>query len=272
MVEELSSFAATQHVDLIFESTIQELQPADEFEKEFLEIRLLLRRIITFTPDFHSVKICIDPYNINKKGCVLRIENTGMDLSKVGEILETVTKNLKIVRRVRGTQFILPIPIKSNSSDSCMPESPNSLLPKQYPMYFTAVKKRLSNHFLDVQNDEETAIWGKRKEHVFLKKVNTIIHANISDPEFKVDALASEMALSRTQLFRKVKSLTKKSPQHYLRFVRLEEARRMLRAKDKGMNVSEVCYKVGFTSRSHFTRSFQNEFGFNPSQCMETEM
>ena len=88
----------------------------------------------------------------------------------------------------------------------------------------------------------------------------------MSDTNFKVDTLSNAMALSRTQLFRKIKSLTQMSPQQYLRFVRLETAKKLLQSKDKDLNVSEVCYAVGFASKSHFTRSFQKEFGFNPSE------
>ena len=42
-------------------------------------------------------------------------------------------------------------------------------------------------------------------------------------------------------------------------------------SKDNDLNVSEVCYEVGFVSKSHFTRSFQKEFGFNPSDFVKNK-
>jgi AraC-like DNA-binding protein len=131
------------------------------------------------------------------------------------------------------------------------------------------VVKRLTTHFSNTENLEKAAELKSSGEGVFLKKVNVVINAHISDSEFKVDALANAMALSRTQLFRKIKVLTQKSPQQYLRFVRLEKAKRLLQATDKDMNVSEVCYETGFASKSHFTRSFQKEFGFSPSEFVK---
>jgi len=119
---------------------------------------------------------------------------------------------------------------------------------------------------------EKAAALKSFKEGVFLKKVNAVLQSYLSDPDFKVDTLADAMALSRTQLFRKIKALTQMSPQQYLRFVRLEKAKKLLQSTDKDLNVSEVCYEVGFASKSHFTRSFQKEFGFNPSEFIKGKM
>ena len=118
---------------------------------------------------------------------------------------------------------------------------------------------------------EKSAELKSSKEGVFLKKVNAVINSHVSNPDFKVDTLANAMALSRTQLFRKIKALTQKSPQEYLRFVRLEKAKRLLQSRDKDLNVGEVCYETGFASKSHFTRSFQKEFGFSPSEFFKNK-
>ena len=104
-------------------------------------------------------------------------------------------------------------------------------------------------------------------EGAFLKKANKIIKLNLENHGFKVDEFARRMALSRTQLFRKIKSLTKMSPGAYILFFRLQEAKELLQSNENDLNVTEVSYKVGFISRSHFTRSFQKQFGFNPSDC-----
>lgn len=265
LVEGLQPFASAQDVELIYVSRFKNLLASYNPEETLSEITTLLSRIITFTPQSHTIKVSLEKCNKSMDHCVLTIENTGVDLSKVGEIISSVSKNLSIIRLHQGTRFIVSIPIKSNSEIQVNIEEQENLLPKQFPMYFSAVSKRLSLHFSNTKNMENAAYLRGRIEGVFLKKVNAVIHSNMSDVDFKVDALASAMALSRTQLFRKVKRLTQMSPQQYLRFVRLEKAKKLLQSKDKDFNVSEVCYEVGFTSKSHFTRSFQSEFGFKPS-------
>jgi AraC-like DNA-binding protein len=272
LVTGLQPFAGAQEVELGFESSVESLRASYNPEQALSEITVLLSRIITFTPQTYSVKVSVGACNEDKARCILAIENTGVDLSKLGEILSSVKSGLLVERQKQGTRFLISIPVKQNGAILNNQPVNGNLLPKKYPMYFSAVSKRLSSHFSNTNNLEKAAELKSNSEGVFLKKVNAIIQSHISDANFKVDSLADAVALSRTQLFRKIKALTKMSPQQYLRFVRLEKAKKLLQSKDKDLNVSEVCYQVGFASKSHFTRSFQKEFGFNPSDFSKAKM
>ena len=271
LVTGLQPFAAAQEVGLVFESSTENLFASYNPEKALSEITVLLSRVITFTPQSYKVAVSVGHCHENEDRCVLSIENTGVDLSKLGEILVSVKSGLIVERKKQGTRFIVYIPTKPNTAMSQMTPVNGNLLPKKYPNYYTAVAQRLTTHFSNSENLEKAAALKSNSEGVFLKKVNAVINAHISNPDFKVDKLADAVALSRTQLFRKIKSLTQKSPQQYLRFVRLEKAKRLLQSRDKDLNVSEVCYETGFASKSHFTRSFQKEFGFNPSAYVKNK-
>ncbi len=271
LVTGLKPFAAAQEVELTFESSVKSLMASYNPEEALSEITILLSRVVSFTPQSYSVKVSVEQYDENKDRCVLCIENTGVDLSKLGEIISSVKKGLLVERLPQGTRFIVSIPVKPNLSFSDEQMQNGVLLPRKYPNYYSAVAKRLTSHFSNTENMEKAAESKSNSEGVFLKKVNAVIRSHISDSDFKVDALADAMALSRTQLFRKIKTLTQMSPQQYLRFVRLEKAKRLLQTKDKDLNVSEVCYETGFASKSHFTRSFQKEFGFSPSEYIKSK-
>ena len=270
LVTGLQPFASAQEVDLVFESKLASLHASYNPEEALSEITVLLSRIITFTPQSYCVKVSVGKCKENIDRCILAIENTGVDLSKLGEILSAVKNGLLVERQKQGTRFIVSILTNPHSAIVQKTNVNGTLLPKKYPNYYSTVVKRLTRHFSNTENLEKAADLKSRSEGVFLRKVNAVINSHISDPDFKVDTLASAMALSRTQLFRKVKGLTQKSPQRYLRFVRLEKAKKLLQSKDKDLNVSEVCYSVGFASKSHFTRSFQKEFGFNPSEFVKS--
>lgn len=272
LVTGLQPFAAAQEVELVFESSAETLLASYNPEEALSEITVLLSRVVSFTPQSYLVKVSIGECNENADQCILTIENTGVDLSKLGELLSAVKNGLLVERQKQGTRFIVSIPTKKNGTISSKSIENRRLLPKKYPMYFSAVSKRLTTHFSNTENLEKSAELRGSSEGVFLKKVNAVINSHLADSDFKVDALADAMALSRTQLFRKIKVLTQMSPQQYLRFVRLEKAKKLLQSKDKDLNVSEVCYEVGFASKSHFTRSFQKEFGFNPSDFTKTKM
>lgn len=266
LVTGLQPFAAAQEVNLIFQSRVSNLQASYNPEEVLSEITVLLSRVITFTPQSYSITVSVGQCDVNSNHSILTIENSGVDLSKLGEILSAVRNGLSVERLEKGTRFIVLIPTKKVGNTNKRHNGNEKLLPKQYPMYHAVMHKRLASHFSNTANLQKYAEHKGSSEGVFLKKVNAVIHSHLSDTNFKVDTLSNAMALSRTQLFRKVKGLTQMSPQQYLRFVRLETAKKLLQSKDKDLNVSEVCYAVGFASKSHFTRSFQKEFGFNPSE------
>ncbi len=265
LVTGLQPFATAQQVELGFEAKVENLFASYNPAEALSEITVLLSRIIAFIPQSYKVMVSVEKCNEHGEGCLLRIRNTGVDLSKLGEILSSVSEGLSVERLEKGTCFIVEIPINQVESKSLKTGQKQSLLPKQYPMYHSVMNRRLFNHFANSKHLEEAASKRNINEGVFLKKINAVIKSRMDDSDFKVDQLADAVALSRTQLFRKLKRLTQMSPQKYLRFVRLETAKKLLQSNDRELNVSEVCYKVGFASKSHFTRSFQKEFGFNPS-------
>ena len=76
-------------------------------------------------------------------------------------------------------------------------------------------------------------------------------------------AMALELGMSRTSLFSKLKTLLGQSPQAFLMGYRLNRAKELLKEGD--LNVSEVAYRVGFSTLTGFSRSFKNKFGIPPS-------
>lgn len=101
-------------------------------------------------------------------------------------------------------------------------------------------------------------------EQLFLKRVRTLIEAHLADEHFGVDQLSEEMALSRTQLHRKLKALIDYSPGDLIRILRLEHAMTLL--SHQVASVSEVAYRVGFANPASFSASFSRHFGFSPNQ------
>ena len=101
-------------------------------------------------------------------------------------------------------------------------------------------------------------------ENDFLKKITEITEDNLSDESFGVSELAHASGMSRSNLLRKVKSLTKVSVSLFIRQVRLKKAMELL--EQTSFNVSEVSYRVGFSSTSYFIKCFREEYGFPPGE------
>ncbi|WP_288146322.1 helix-turn-helix transcriptional regulator, partial [Xylanibacter caecicola] len=97
----------------------------------------------------------------------------------------------------------------------------------------------------------------------FVDAVTGILLEHISDADFTIDSLCSEMAMSRTLFYVKLKSYTGKSPQEFIRVVRLERAAMLLRS---GRQVGDVAVMVGFHNAKYFSTVFNKYFGISPSK------
>ena len=97
----------------------------------------------------------------------------------------------------------------------------------------------------------------------FLEKLRGLVQEQMGESSLSVETLAEQMGVSRVQLYRKVKTLTGRTPVDIIRLSRLNRSKVLLETTDK--NVSEVAYEVGFTAPSYFTKCFKDEFGISPS-------
>jgi signal transduction histidine kinase/DNA-binding response OmpR family regulator len=101
-------------------------------------------------------------------------------------------------------------------------------------------------------------------EDAFMKSTMALMMANLSNENFDIQKLCHEMTMSRTQLYRKFRSLTDKSPNDYFRSLRLHKAKDLLAGTR--ITVAEAAYKSGFKNVSHFSRVFTEEFGIKPRE------
>jgi AraC-like DNA-binding protein len=72
------------------------------------------------------------------------------------------------------------------------------------------------------------------------------------------------MALSRTQLHRKLRALVNNSCSEFIRTIRLNQAAELLRKRTA--SVSEIAYGTGFNNPSYFSITFKQQFGMSPSE------
>lgn len=103
-----------------------------------------------------------------------------------------------------------------------------------------------------------------KQETEFMKKFNKCVEEHLADSDLSVEDLGSEMCLSRVQLYRKVKALTGKSPVEIVRETRLIRASQLL--ADSSLSISEIAYRVGFSSPSYFTKCYRDLFGKSPTE------
>lgn len=95
------------------------------------------------------------------------------------------------------------------------------------------------------------------------------IEVKMSDSDLNAEYLSEHMAMSKTQLYRKIKALTGLTPHGLIKNLRLKKAASELKLGEK--TVSEVFYETGFNSRSYFYQTFKEEFGVPPGNYLDND-
>ena len=118
----------------------------------------------------------------------------------------------------------------------------------------------------DVANavEEAEVLLEFQKEDEFVGELKNYILDNISEPDLQVETISSHFAMSRIQLYRKLKALVNKPIADYVRSIRLEKAMELL--KEQQLNISEVAYATGFSSPNRFSKAFKKAYGTPPSK------
>ena len=107
-------------------------------------------------------------------------------------------------------------------------------------------------------------------DNKFLKKLNDIINEHLGDSELSVDTLCQKIGLSRTHLNRKMRDLIGESTASYIRQLRLQKSAHLL--KERNLSISEIAFKVGFSSPSYFSQAFRDYYGLTPKEFISAEV
>ena len=104
-------------------------------------------------------------------------------------------------------------------------------------------------------------------EEIFIGKLISIIEKNLQNPKFTSEVLASELNMSGSSLYRKLKGLTGSSTAEFIRSIRIKRAAQFLADREK--TITEIAYDVGFNDVKHFRSVFQKQFSCSPSEYRE---
>lgn len=101
-----------------------------------------------------------------------------------------------------------------------------------------------------------------KEDETFMEKAVKVINDNITDEQFNVERLAEELCMSRSSLLRKIKSVFNLPPLDFIRLIKLKKAAELI--QEGNYKVGEVCFMVGFSSHSYFSKLFNKQFGMTP--------
>ena len=125
----------------------------------------------------------------------------------------------------------------------------------------TAENKRLNQQDEEVMSDESRE---------FQLKIIGIVNEQMEKGEVSVDALASELCLSTTQLRSRISELTGETPQNYILGIRMQKARHLMMA-NPSLAMGTIALRCGYEEKASFSRAFKRYFGMSPTDYLKSD-
>lgn len=125
-------------------------------------------------------------------------------------------------------------------------------------------KKRLHKKEATAVTVEPAIITIMPEDEKFLNEARSVVEKNMDNPNFSVEELSTALFISRVTLYKRLSSITGKTPVEFIRMLRIKRAAQLIEKGKK--NVSQAAYEVGFNNPKYFTKYFKEEFGVLPSE------
>ncbi|MCF0072907.1 ATP-binding protein [Dyadobacter sp. CY261] len=98
----------------------------------------------------------------------------------------------------------------------------------------------------------------------FVNNAVKAVEANLANPEFTVEELSDAMSMSRVYLYKKILSLTGKTPIEFIRIIRMRRGASLLEKSQ--LTVAEIAYQIGFNNPKYFAKLFKEEYQMLPTE------
>jgi DNA-binding response OmpR family regulator len=235
------------------------------------EIRSLIKDILS---DFNTCE------TENGKDALAEIQNNLPDLI-VCDILMPVMDGiefLKILKQQKETAHIPVILLSSRNSIESQIEGleigAQMFLSKPFhPTHLLAMVNRslnsqlITKSYLESPQAHAEQFMGRsidKQDKEFICEVIELLQKNLDDETYNQDALANDMAVSRMQLYRKIKTITVNTPAEFIRNFRLHEVEKLL--KNTSKTVQEIMIDCGFHNKAYFYREFSKVYKCTPKE------
>ncbi|ANW95448.1 hypothetical protein AXE80_03765 [Wenyingzhuangia fucanilytica] len=200
----------------------------------------------------------------------------------ISDILMPVEDGISMLQRIKTNKEISNIPIfmltAKNSEDTkikCLSLGADDYIEKPFSLEFVkwkvknalGTRKELKEKYSKVITAEPSKIKIDSNDEKFIKKLIKIIEDSMTDNLLSVEYLASEVGMSRANLYRKLQAIADDTPVNFIKKIKLKRAAQLL--KQNNMYISEVAYMTGFNNQKYFGKCFQKEYGMSPTEYIK---
>ena len=222
-----------------------------------------------------------EQYNIhqaaNGEEALTVIAEQDIDLM-VSDVMMPAMDGMTLCRHIKqdvSTSHVMVILLTARTAEESKIEGfragADDYLPKPFNMemlqlrisHLLELRRQRNQDFLKGEDVEVEAVALNEIDQKFLRSAVEAIERHLSNEEYDIDALAADVCMSRSTLYRKLHSLTGQKPSLFIRAIRLKHAARMI--KEGSYNLTEISTLCGFSSPSYFSRCFKAQYGIPPA-------
>lgn len=196
----------------------------------------------------------------------------------ISDVIMPKMDGYELCERVKGNTKTCHIPIilltANNASDhiiSGYQKGADAYVTKPFDMNIirTQISRLIKNRelirekYMTQNFMVEVSTSNMSKDDEFIIRLRQLLEANLSETDFNVKKLSSDLNISTTHLYRKLKALTGLSPVEFIRTFKLQKACELLSSTN--YSIKEIGYGLGFNNLSYFVKCFREQFGLTPS-------
>ncbi len=127
-----------------------------------------------------------------------------------------------------------------------------------------AVQPASTIMLLTTDEKMEPAMASAGYDSYIMDRAQSVILNHLSDPDFNIDTFAAHMRMSKSTLYKKLKSMNGLTPNDLISSIRLRRAAELITHHNDEYSISQIAYKVGYIDPSYFSKCFKKEFGVTP--------
>ena len=125
------------------------------------------------------------------------------------------------------------------------------------------VNNLLENQMKKIEYNQTFNIETSDNNYDLLTQIEQHINSNSNFKELTLEFLSKKLNVSKSSLYRHIKSQTGLSPKEYITEIRLQKARRIIE-NNPNILLKQISLEVGFTHSSYFSNLYEKRFGVKP--------
>jgi signal transduction histidine kinase/ligand-binding sensor domain-containing protein/DNA-binding NarL/FixJ family response regulator len=282
--DEHAQFSAAREESLMLKELVEE--PAENLPKTRLEALVMDRQSLLVIDDDRQMREYLvllfgEKYQVyeaesGEAGLVIAEQNTPDII--ISDIKMAQMSGMDLCQVIKTSPELRHIPVVlltgSSSKDSLLKSTEvgaDDYITKPFEKEFLVarieniLKSRsdLHQYFFKEITLQKNDLKVSAEDKEFINACIRIVEDHLLDDQFTIQKLATEIGMSHSNLYLKVKAISGQTVNSFVRFIRLRRAAALLISTD--CNVNEVIVQVGINDKKYFREQFNKLFGMNPS-------